>query len=589
LALACVSATPFIVFFGLSQNNEIDDFAESSRENYQKAGGIAEEVLYNFKTVSSFANYKFEINRYNSKLNEAFKFSTSKIKKISTFFALLYFFNYVGISIGILVAAYLYTNRDQSSIFGHVIRPGDINIVLNCILLSSLIISEASPNFKAIIESCSSAYHFYKLRDSTITRESENLKLNQNSTTQIDNSEIEFKNVVFSYPSNPSRKILDGISFKLKENSLNAIVGTSGSGKSTIISLIERFYEINEGQIKIGGLDISKMDKFYLRSQIGYVPQEPMLFNKSIKENILIGRENITDEQIHKACEMAHVNEFLSNLPNGLETLVGVKGSKFSGGQKQRIAIARAILGKPKILILDEATSALDVKSEKEVQSAIDSISKQITTIVIAHRLSTIKNSEHIIVLDAGKIVEIGTHESLYAIQGYYSNMIKYQLYKDDKTPRKSSISSLSMIERKSHVSLRKSIISGKLSMSIRRKLPDVINEEKPFINEESTDQKIDEQKLKKHKKMLIDMVLEQKMLVFLALISSVVLGICFPILGLLIAFYTDMIVTSDPDKIVKQGWIYLFIFLLFAVVTGLGMYLQRYHFYIYFINKLFI
>jgi ATP-binding cassette subfamily B (MDR/TAP) protein 1 len=577
LALACTFITPFIVFFGLSQNNEIDDFAATSRENYENSGGIAEEVLYNFKTVSSFANYKFEIKRFNSKLDEAFNFSIKKIKKISTFFALLYFFNYVGISLGILVAAYLYTNGDQSSIFGHVISPGDINIVINCILLSSLVISEASPNVKAIMESCSSAYHFYKLRDSTIIKESENLKSFQNSSARIVNSEIEFNKVVFSYPSNPQRKILDGISFKLKENSLNAIVGTSGSGKSTIISLIERFYEINAGEIKIGGLDISKMDKIYLRSQIGYVPQEPMLFNKSIKENILIGRENISDEQIHKACEMAHVNEFLSNLPNGLDTLVGVKGSKFSGGQKQRIAIARAILGNPKILILDEATSALDVKSEKEVQFAIDSISKQITTIVIAHRLSTIKNSDNIIVLEAGKIVEIGTNESLNAKQGYYFNLIKHQLYKEDKPHRKPSISSLIMPERKSYGSIRKSTISGKVSVSIRRKLPDTIKEEKPYIKEESTqEEKIDEEKLKKHKKMLIDMVLEQKMLVFLALLSSVLLGICFPTLGLLISFYIDMIVSSDPDKIVKLGWIYLFIFLLFAVVTGLSMYLQR-------------
>ncbi len=577
MALACTFITPFIVFFGLSQNNEIDDFAATSRENYENSGGIAEEVLYNFKTVSSFANYKFEIKRFNSKLDEAFNFSIKKIKKISTFFALLYFFNYVGISLGILVAAYLYTNGDQSSIFGHVISPGDINIVINCILLSSLVISEASPNVKAIMESCSSAYHFYKLRDSTIIKESENLKSFQNSSARIVNSEIEFNKVVFSYPSNPQRKILDGISFKLKENSLNAIVGTSGSGKSTIISLIERFYEINAGEIKIGGLDISKMDKIYLRSQIGYVPQEPMLFNKSIKENILIGRENISDEQIHKACEMAHVNEFLSNLPNGLDTLVGVKGSKFSGGQKQRIAIARAILGNPKILILDEATSALDVKSEKEVQFAIDSISKQITTIVIAHRLSTIKNSDNIIVLEAGKIVEIGTNESLNAKQGYYFNLIKHQLYKEDKPHRKPSISSLIMPERKSYGSIRKSTISGKVSVSIRRKLPDTIKEEKPYIKEESTqEEKIDEEKLKKHKKMLIDMVLEQKMLVFLALLSSVLLGICFPTLGLLISFYIDMIVSSDPDKIVKLGWIYLFIFLLFAVVTGLSMYLQR-------------
>ena len=207
-----------------------------------------------------------------------------------------------------------------------------------------------------------------------------------------------------------------------------ALIGESGCGKTTVVNLIERLYDRTGGEILIDGIDITKYDIQYLRNLIGYCEQEPILFNRSIRDNIIFGREKYLQELgedieqlVQKACEDAYVNEFLDNLPGGLNYIVGVKGGKLSGGQKQRIAIARSILAKPKILILDEATSALDNKSEKIIQKALDNISKRnITTITISHKLSTIKNSDLIYVLKDGMVYEEGIHEELLAKGGYY-------------------------------------------------------------------------------------------------------------------------------------------------------------------------
>jgi ABC-type multidrug transport system fused ATPase/permease subunit len=205
------------------------------------------------------------------------------------------------------------------------------------------------------------------------------------------------------------------------------------------VNLIERLYEATAGDILIDDMDIKRFDIKYLRSLIGYVQQEPVLFNKSIRDNLIFGRDeqlselgNI-DDLIQNSCDEAYASDFIENLPDKLNYTVGIKGSKLSGGQKQRVAIARAIMGKPKILILDEATSALDNKSEKEVQRALDNISsKSVTTIIIAHRLSTIKNADLIYAIKEGIVIEQGTHKELLEKQGYYAGLVKSQLAQDE-------------------------------------------------------------------------------------------------------------------------------------------------------------
>ncbi|CAF4985049.1 unnamed protein product, partial [Rotaria socialis] len=223
-----------------------------------------------------------------------------------------------------------------------------------------------------------------------------------------------FSNVHFSYPSRPDVSILNGLSFMAQRGETTALVGSSGCGKSTCVQLLQRFYDPTEGSVELDGtveIDDTPVNRYnigWLRERIGVVSQEPILFQTTIRENIRFGKTNATQEEIEQAAKMANAHDFIKDLPQKYETLVGERGAQLSGGQKQRIAIARALIRNPRILLLDEATSALDRESERIVQDALDRASQGRTTIVIAHRLSTIVNASKIIVLNAGSVVEEG-------------------------------------------------------------------------------------------------------------------------------------------------------------------------------------
>merc|ERR1711967_47416 len=243
---------------------------------------------------------------------------------------------------------------------------------------------------------------------------------------------IEFENVMFSYPSRPDVLVLNAFSLKLPRNTTTALVGGSGSGKSTVVSLIQRFYDVDSGTIKLDGLDLTHLDMNWFRSQIGYVQQEPSLFGVSIRENLTYGLSQedaakITDAELESVCRDANAHEFISSWPDGYDTMVGERGVTLSGGQKQRISIARALLTNCRILLLDEATSALDAESEHEVQKAIENAMVGRTVVVVAHRLSTIRSADQIVVMDNRKIVDIGTHDELLERCKRYQDLIKRQ------------------------------------------------------------------------------------------------------------------------------------------------------------------
>ena len=239
-------------------------------------------------------------------------------------------------------------------------------------------------------------------------------------------SQIEFKNISFKYEN---EYVLKNFSLVIPKGKTVALVGQSGSGKSTIANLITRFYDVNEGEILIDGLDIRDLTTSSLRKQLGIVTQEALLFNDSIKNNIKLGNQNATDEEVIEALKIANAWEFVKNLPKGIETNIGDSGNKLSGGQKQRLSIARAVLKSPPIMILDEATSALDTESERLVQVALENMMKNRTSIVIAHRLSTIQNADEIVVLNKGEIVEKGKHQELIAKKGVYQKLVEMQSF----------------------------------------------------------------------------------------------------------------------------------------------------------------
>ena len=246
--------------------------------------------------------------------------------------------------------------------------------------------------------------------------------------TLFENTVIQFENVSFRYGK---IDILKNISFIAEKGKVTAIVGASGAGKTTLLGLIERFYDINQGVIYLAERDLRDLDISLLRSKISYVSQDTSLFNDTIKNNILFGDKNADFDSIKKAAQSAAAHNFIQSLPDGYETKIGTGGNLLSGGQRQRIAIARAFLRDAPILLMDEATSSLDSESESKVQHAMDKLAKGRTTIVVAHRLSTVRKADKIIVLDKGKIVESGSHETLIAQDGVYTNLCRLQFFSD--------------------------------------------------------------------------------------------------------------------------------------------------------------
>ena len=248
-----------------------------------------------------------------------------------------------------------------------------------------------------------------------------------NATTKTSFDDvIELKGVQFKYED---EYVLKNFSISVPKGKTVALVGQSGSGKSTIANLVTRFYDVNEGQIEIDGTNIKTLTKHSLRNLMGLVTQDSILFNDSIKNNILLGKEDATDAEVIKALEIANAWEFVKDLPKGIDTNIGDSGNKLSGGQKQRLSIARAVLKNPPIMILDEATSALDTESERLVQVALENMMKNRTSIVIAHRLSTIQNADEIIVMKKGEIVEQGKHQELLDKKGVYNNLVAMQSF----------------------------------------------------------------------------------------------------------------------------------------------------------------
>jgi ATP-binding cassette subfamily B (MDR/TAP) protein 1 len=270
------------------------------------------------------------------------------------------------------------------------------------------------PTMSALSKARAAVWRILQVVDRTVPIDSMSEK---GSTLPNVQGTIKFDNVHFAYPSRPDQKVCQGYNLVVESGTTVALVGASGSGKSTAVSLVERFYDPDSGSVTLDGTDLKELNVRWLREQIGLVGQEPVLFSGTIADNISSGKPGSTREQVETAAKMANAHAFIMEFPEGYDTNVGEKGGQLSGGQKQRVAIARAMIKNPKVLLLDEATSALDNESEKVVQAALDDLMNEHkrTTIVIAHRLTTIRNADKIAVVDKGRIVEEGNHDQLMA------------------------------------------------------------------------------------------------------------------------------------------------------------------------------
>ncbi|EPB87935.1 hypothetical protein HMPREF1544_05226 [Mucor circinelloides 1006PhL] len=421
LAIVMFAATPFMFIVGGLMGHFTTKYTLASQDAYAQAGAVAENAFNSIRTIYSFNLERRFLNRYKKELDNAFK---SGLKRATV--------SGLGMaaSMSSMLCIYALTLWYGSTLVVKDQLTGPtVFIVLLSMILGSVGLFTFPINLAAISAAQGSAYRMFAVIDRV-----PDIDVDDKEGVFLDSitGDIEFKNVVFSYPTRSDATILDTLSLKIKAGMTVAFVGPSGSGKSTTIQLMQRFYDPLSGSISLDGHDIKTLNVKHLRQSIGVVAQEPSLFNMSIRQNILMGSDKeVSDEKIISACKVANCYTFISQLPDGYDTLVGEHGCMLSGGQKQRIAIARAILKNPSILLLDEATSALDTQSERLVQSALDKASLNRTTIVIAHRLSTIKNADLIVVLDHGCIAEQGKHDELLEKDGVYASLVKKQMITD--------------------------------------------------------------------------------------------------------------------------------------------------------------
>ncbi|XP_010274280.1 PREDICTED: ABC transporter B family member 2-like isoform X2 [Nelumbo nucifera] len=402
ISLVTLSIVPLIAIAGGVYAYIAIGLMARVRKSYVKAGEIAEEVIGNVRTVQAFVGEEKAVKMYKDALAKTYTYGKrgglAKGMGLGSMHCVLF------LSWALLVWF--------TSIIVHkqIATGGDSFTTMLNVVISGLSLGMAAPNISTFIQARTSAYPIFKMIEkSTVSQASAK---NGRTLSKVE-GHIQFKDVYFCYPSRPHVVIFDQLSLNIPSGKVVAIVGGSGSGKSTVISLIERFYEPLSGQILLDGNDIKELDLKWLRQKIGLVNQEPALFATTIRENILYGKDDATLDEITRAAKLSEAISFINNLPNRYETQVGERGIQLSGGQKQRIAISRAILKNPSILLLDEATSALDAESEKSVQQALDRLMVGRTTVVVAHRLSTIRNADIIAVVQDSKIVETGSHEEL--------------------------------------------------------------------------------------------------------------------------------------------------------------------------------
>nr|XP_024219088.1 phosphatidylcholine translocator ABCB4-like [Halyomorpha halys] len=387
-----------------------------SRHQYNiKCTKVASEVLMNTHTVAAYGGECRESERYKNTLKMANKYGLKHAAVISVGKAL----NYFQLCLCYLVAYYFSVRLYLLDDF----YPGYINVLIAqsygvyyCTYMLSTI-SDLST-------ATDSAWKIMKFLD-TDTNYSKSIE--EGIEPDTFKADISFRNVHFSYPTNFHTKVLHDLTLDIEPGQVTAVVGTSGAGKSTIVSLISRLYDVTAGQILIGGVDIKNLNVSWLRNQIGVVGQEPTLFDTSIEDNIRYGKTTATLEEIIEAAKISYAHGFIEKLPLGYNSIVGERGIKLSGGQKQRIAIARAIVRKPKLLLLDEATSALDFHSEGIVREALDNAMRNRTTLIISHRMSTVRKAHVIYAIKEGRVIERGSHNELMELKGYYYSLAKIQ------------------------------------------------------------------------------------------------------------------------------------------------------------------
>lgn len=417
LASISIGIIPLLFLFIIFFIRKSQPYFAKQQKAIGKINGDVEEFLFAHKMTTLF-KYENEVIDIFAKKNEEYKNVSSKAQLIS---GMIYpynnFINNFSISIIAAIQCVLI-----------VFKPDLISITAISGFSPAIVISMFVIFLRQLTSQISAVFtvfNQFQLAFAGLARIKEILiapnEVNNNKNLTIKHADVEFDDVTFGY--DPQKPVINGIDFKAKENTMNAIVGPTGSGKTTIISLLVRFYDLNKGKISIDGKDISEYSRESVRKHISIVLQDSFMFNNTIMENIRFGRLNATDKEVIKAAKLANAHKFISKLPDGYNTKISNTYELLSEGEKQLISIARAFLSNAKILILDEATSYVDTKTEKDIKDAMNKLMKKKTSFVIAHRLSTIRDADNIIVIKDGKLLESGNHEELMKLGGFYAKM----------------------------------------------------------------------------------------------------------------------------------------------------------------------
>ncbi|XP_061705588.1 multidrug resistance protein homolog 49-like isoform X1 [Cydia pomonella] len=592
LTLACLTVLPF----SLAASIILSDYQSTSsvREmmSYSKAGKHAEEMFKSFKTVVAFAGETKEIDRYKALLAPAERYGRKRglYTGLGTGFnwVLTYSLNAIGLSYGTRLVI---QNMDTEDLDTQRYVMGKIISIMFGVYMATQSITFIVPHAEAFAAARAAAAGVFSILDRMPKIDSMSPK--GLKPGKFDGA-ITLDNVTFSYPSRPDVKVLKGFSLRVNPGESVALVGSSGCGKSTILQLLQRLYDPATGVVKIDNYDVKSLNVGYLRSSLGVVGQEPVLFRGTIRDNIAISHPEATDKEIIKVATMAYAHDFISRLPNGYDTMIGERGASLSGGQKQRIAIARSLLRKPSVLLLDEATSALDPQSERQVQAALDHASVGRTTLTVSHRLSTIINADRIICMDQGAIVESGTHEDLMKAKGFY-----YKLVSAGKDVKEDVIESLPK-ERENNSELLENKVRHEIKrrstkrtvrqyssrkepcdwMTPRSSISSVVSNGLQHFShryggeiEEAED---DQEEVKPVSDWeLLKLNAPEWPLLTIGAIAATIQGACFPAFSVLFGFTSAIFASSDPAYMVHMADLYSGLFVVVAAVAGVTMCLQ--------------